>query len=206
MTPPANVPFDEFQEFLKRIQVLRMSNSAVNMNALDNIGETVPTNGSYQSQQRPTADVTHQHHSAPEILRRNESSDNWDGYMESDGVTSTEPSWEYDRNVASTSTFHQQPAMTSIKVTVGIDEDLKMILEMDPSIVDLGGTTVEEPKIIGLPPITGGYGILGFCWMLFSRYDSQQQCYTVFVIVKRKHILNVYLGYLGISMVVSDLH
>lgn len=176
MTPPANVPYDEFQEFLKRIQVLRMSNSTVAMNALDNIEQTVPanTNGSYQPQQRTAHDIYHnvQHHSAPEVLHsqinnRNDISDNWEGFMESqtDGVTADAnimESWQYDRNVASTSTFQQQqqqpqPIMTSIKVTVGIDEDLKMILEMDPSIVDLGGTTVEEPKIIGLPPITGGY-------------------------------------------------
>lgn len=48
-------------------------------------------------------------------------------------------------------------SMKSIKVTVGIDEDLKMILEMDPSIVDLGGRpTVDDRKFFGLPPITGG--------------------------------------------------
>lgn len=50
-------------------------------------------------------------------------------------------------------------SMKSIKVTVGIDEDLKMILEMDPSIVDLGGTPtveVDDSKFYHLPPITGG--------------------------------------------------
>lgn len=51
--------------------------------------------------------------------------------------------------------------LTQIKVNVGIDEDLKMILEMDPSLVD--GTEMEKavetsshvvdcPKILGLPP------------------------------------------------------
>lgn len=51
-------------------------------------------------------------------------------------------------------------AMKSIKVTVGIDEDLKMILEMDPSIVDLGGTPtygdVDDRNFSRLPPLTGG--------------------------------------------------
>lgn len=36
--------------------------------------------------------------------------------------------------------------LSDIKVTVGIDEDLRMILEMDPSIVDLGA------DIIGCTP------------------------------------------------------
>lgn len=51
--------------------------------------------------------------------------------------------------------------LTQIKVNVGIDEDLKMILEMDPSLMD--GTEMEKaveqsshvvdcPKILGLPP------------------------------------------------------
>ncbi|XP_037044431.1 transcription factor E3 isoform X2 [Bradysia coprophila] len=51
-------------------------------------------------------------------------------------------------------------SMKSIKVTVGIDEDLKMILEMDPSIVDLGGTPtfgdVDDRNFSRLPPLTGG--------------------------------------------------
>lgn len=45
----------------------------------------------------------------------------------------------------------------SIQVMVGIDEDLKMILEMDPEIVDLGGLekSTAEPKVMGLPPLSG---------------------------------------------------
>lgn len=45
----------------------------------------------------------------------------------------------------------------NIQVMVGIDEDLKMILEMDPEIVDLGGLEkpTAEPKVMGLPPLSG---------------------------------------------------
>lgn len=45
----------------------------------------------------------------------------------------------------------------NIQVMVGIDEDLKMILEMDPEIVDLGALekTTAEPKVMGLPPVSG---------------------------------------------------
>lgn len=56
--------------------------------------------------------------------------------------------------------------LSNIKVTVGIDEDLQMILEMDPSIVDLGVDVIgctpatispsHTPKAYGLPPILGG--------------------------------------------------
>ncbi|KRK05015.1 uncharacterized protein Dyak_GE14571, isoform E [Drosophila yakuba] len=49
--------------------------------------------------------------------------------------------------------------MTNIRVTVGIDKDLEMILEMDPSIVDLGDISIAEtaePRIVGLPPLSGG--------------------------------------------------
>lgn len=64
-----------------------------------------------------------------------------------------------DRTTLSNDMSESELSMKSIKVTVGIDEDLKMILEMDPSIVDLGGTpTVEvnDRNFFHLPPITGG--------------------------------------------------
>lgn len=56
---------------------------------------------------------------------------------------------------------HQsEKELTQIQVNVGIDEDLKMILEMDPSLMDEtldkavepSTTVVECPKILGLPP------------------------------------------------------
>lgn len=64
-----------------------------------------------------------------------------------------------DRNkLLSNEMSDAEMSMKSIKVTVGIDEDLKMILEMDPSIVDLGGTPVDvdDRKLFRLPPLTGG--------------------------------------------------
>lgn len=54
--------------------------------------------------------------------------------------------------------------MRNVRVSLGIDEDLRMILEMDPSIIDLGNTNVEDysPQnylhvLSGLPPKSGGY-------------------------------------------------
>lgn len=71
---------------------------------------------------------------------------------------------------------------SNIKVTVGIDEDLQMILEMDPSIVDLGVDVIGctpaaitqspciTPKTFGLPPITGGYVFIASSFRRF--YDD----------------------------------
>lgn len=55
--------------------------------------------------------------------------------------------------------------MRNVRVNLGIDEDLQMILEMDPSIIDLGISSnvqdypspKEPDKIIGRPPKSGGY-------------------------------------------------
>lgn len=58
--------------------------------------------------------------------------------------------------------------LSNIKVTVGIDEDLQMILEMDPSIVDLGidandcgptssiASPLATPKMNRWSPISAG--------------------------------------------------
>ena len=55
---------------------------------------------------------------------------------------------------------HDEMEMTQIQVNVGIDEDLKMILEMDPSLMDMTlekavepkSHVVDCPKVLGLPP------------------------------------------------------
>lgn len=52
-----------------------------------------------------------------------------------------------------------EDAPSTVKVQVGIDDDLQMILDLDPSIVDLGSTptiTITDQTVTGLPPITGG--------------------------------------------------
>lgn len=52
--------------------------------------------------------------------------------------------------------------MRNLRVHFGIDEDLKLILDMDPSIIDLGVPNMKDyfPKthrVVGLPPKSGGY-------------------------------------------------
>lgn len=52
--------------------------------------------------------------------------------------------------------------MRNLRIHFGIDEDLKMILEMDPSIIDLGVPNMRDyspnpHRVVGLPPKSGGY-------------------------------------------------
>jgi hypothetical protein len=69
------------------------------------------------------------------------------------------PSLNYE-NAPTTRRSRNDKELTQIQVNVGIDEDLKMILEMDPSLMDEtldkavepSTTVVEGPKILGLPP------------------------------------------------------
>lgn len=66
-----------------------------------------------------------------------------------------------EKDLVSTEGFmiNKKPNSANVRVNVGIDKDLEMILEMDPSIVDLGdigaGETT-EPRVVGLPPLSGG--------------------------------------------------
>lgn len=60
----------------------------------------------------------------------------------------------------------------TVKVQVGIDDDLQMILDLDPSIVDMGSTptiTISDQTVTGLPPITGGY-VLFFCLFVYKSF------------------------------------
>lgn len=71
---------------------------------------------------------------------------------------------------------------TTVRVNIGIDEDLKMILDMDPSIIDVATDNerqqqqVSPPspplppplppppdKVVGLPPRAGGYDFVMPC-------------------------------------------
>lgn len=70
----------------------------------------------------------------------------------------------------------------TVRVNIGIDEDLKMILDMDPSIIDVVADNerrhqqVSPPspprppplppppdKVVGLPPRAGGYDLVVLC-------------------------------------------
>lgn len=104
---------------------------------------------------------------SPTIIENLESADNY--FMPTPIEVGVEPSMlmELDEKdaiamkgsptIAKRSNFNSNSA--NIRVNVGIDKDLEMILEMDPSIVDLGdisaGETTES-RVVGLPPLAGG--------------------------------------------------
>ncbi|XP_022217429.1 microphthalmia-associated transcription factor isoform X3 [Drosophila obscura] len=125
--------YQEFQEFVRRVQTLQMS----------------PTEDSEKEYTDYTANPSTDSSSfaievgvEPSML------------MELDEIDSVVPlSGPSTRDSQTKST-----TTTNIRVTVGIDKDLEMILEMDPSIVDLGDISTEttEPRIVGLPPLSGG--------------------------------------------------
>lgn len=48
----------------------------------------------------------------------------------------------------------------NVRVNVGIDEDLRMILELDPDIIDLGSSLTKPVDILsGFPPFPGGLAV-----------------------------------------------
>lgn len=79
--------------------------------------------------------------------------------MTNDACDHQLPSPNYE-SASSSRRRQNKNELTQIQVNVGIDEDLKMILEMDPSLMDetldkadaASTTVVECPKILGLPP------------------------------------------------------
>lgn len=51
-----------------------------------------------------------------------------------------------------------QKTAGNVKVNVGIDEELKMILDLDPDIIDLGSSLTKPVDILsGFPPFSGGW-------------------------------------------------
>jgi hypothetical protein len=71
------------------------------------------------------------------------------------------PSPNFQQQQQQRNNYNLDQEMTQIKVNVGIDEDLKMILEMDPSLMDetldkafepSSMNVVDCPKVLGLPP------------------------------------------------------
>ncbi|KRF85374.1 microphthalmia-associated transcription factor isoform X2 [Drosophila virilis] len=132
ISPLSEERIKEFQEFLRRVQTLQMSPIQMDPNG-------------YPEQEQQLAPRGQQYNQSP-----------------TDVEVGVEPStlMELDEPDDKRPSSNQKPmSTTNIRVTVGIDKDLEMILEMDPSIVDLGDITVSETRenrVMGLPPVTGG--------------------------------------------------
>lgn len=134
ISPLSEERLQEFQEFLRRVQTLQMSPIQMDPNG-------------YPEQEQQLAQAPRGQQYNPLIA---------------DIEVGVEPStlMELDELDDKRPSSNQKPiSTTNIRVTVGIDKDLEMILEMDPSIVDLGDITVSETResrVMGLPPVTGG--------------------------------------------------
>ncbi|KAH8403614.1 hypothetical protein KR222_009338 [Zaprionus bogoriensis] len=127
----------EFQKFLRRIQTLHMSPNDLEMNPLIDAGSAAIINYNYRL---PSAIEVGEE---PSML------------MELDKSDSMAKAVEEEPPITNTTMTNS----TNIRVNVGIDKDLEMILEMDPSIVDLSDIATRdttEPRILGLPPLSGG--------------------------------------------------
>ncbi|XP_004518596.1 putative uncharacterized protein DDB_G0279653 isoform X2 [Ceratitis capitata] len=156
-TTPDNLR--EFQEFLQRIQTLKMSSS--NTQAAYKITDSKENNSSNVSEEMRKANelkIT-----APifgiEVGVEPTASMDFDDVDSERPETIICPSQGEQAPSTISSISNKNNSEDNIRVTVGIDKDLEMILEMDPSIVDLGDIAVTEPvepRVIGLPPSTGG--------------------------------------------------
>lgn len=161
---PSSDNLTEFQDFLQRIQTLQMTTIK------DNLNQSI-ANKKNQKMSDPNAvdamlgiEVGVEPYALMDFDEaNNDIAEPRIGYTHIEQTLKNE-----EQNVLSH--FHSALAISSngdnkqsegnVRVTVGIDKDLEMILEMDPSIVDLGDIAVTEPvepKVIGLPPSTGGW-------------------------------------------------
>lgn len=139
---------EEFQEFLRRVQVLQMSSMDANGDR-DMIRSNAERNPLIEVGVEPSTlmeldEINASSAIEEEPIIRNRNSN-----------TNRETRSNHSNSNANTNTS----STTNIRVTVGIDKDLEMILEMDPSIVDLGDIAVRETtdtRVVGLPPLTGG--------------------------------------------------
>lgn len=171
---------EEFSDVINSIQFLHMSKN--DMNVTTNSNES-----SQQVQQQPVnqmnynSDINNDNiffYEDPQSVGSDSQSSDMEvnnNHMENDknllnnGVDKQDHS-DYEKTITNGSQFGEylltslrNEELRNIQVNVGIDEDLKMILEMDPSLVDDLDTgldacanIVDDPKITGLPPITGG--------------------------------------------------
>lgn len=159
---------DVFCDMLNSINFLNMSKTATE----DGTGMNYGDSGFNSGAEMNTDNIFFYEDSCPSITSVNIKAEDQDGNLHSNFACDHElPSPNYvnlssavplSSTSSSSSGRHskREKEFTQIQVNVGIDEDLKMILEMDPSLMD--GTiekavessshVVDGPKILGLPP------------------------------------------------------
>lgn len=145
---------DEFQAFVARVKQLHMSRSADDT-VLSH--EKASRKMAAANEERAALAAKSLDQSQPALLRPATELPSA-GSTAISSVEMPEEDAQRRANVIHNAADKELQRTKNIRVTVGIDEDLKMILEMDPEIVDLGDTTYTSasPKILGLPPLSGG--------------------------------------------------
>lgn len=146
---------DEFQAFVARVKQLHMSRSADDT-VLSH--EKASRKMAAANEERAALAAKSLDQSQPALLRPATELPSAGSTTISSSVEMPDEDAQRRANVIHNAADKELQRTKNIRVTVGIDEDLKMILEMDPEIVDLGDTTYTSasPKILGLPPLSGG--------------------------------------------------
>lgn len=133
---------DDFQVFLQRVRLMRQAS----------LPHQVAPSGD-----TPAADETmcvdEEAEDVAQIVQQQQQEQPQATPVQNDDATTTAK----EEAAASSAVVAPSVVGGMVKVTVGIDEDLRLILEMDPSIVDLGGQWAQpSTRVLGLPPISGG--------------------------------------------------
>lgn len=154
---------DVFCDMINSIQFLNMSKAKTDDGANVNFGDSGFNSGAEMN----SDNIFFYEDSCPSLqscldmkTTSDEQSSNMDPRINRDHQLPS-PNYEQSSAVAPINHRNQhEKELTQIQVNVGIDEDLKMILEMDPSLMDVtlekavepSSHVVDCPKILGLPP------------------------------------------------------
>jgi hypothetical protein len=148
---------DTFCEMINSIQFLNMSKAGSHEGMHANFNDSGFNSGAEMN----TDNIFFYEDSCPSLSSINMVNNDEAGNMMTSKETCDHqlPSPGYE-GASSSRRSENKNELTQIQINVGIDEDLKMILEMDPSLMDETldkaveplTTVVECPKILGLPP------------------------------------------------------
>lgn len=149
---------DVFCDMINSIQFLNMSKAGADEGAHVNYSDSGFNSGAEMN----SDNIFFYEDSCPSLtscINMANNSDDNGNFMTNEACDQQLPSPNYE-NAPVNRRSQKEKELTQIQVNVGIDEDLKMILEMDPSLMDEtldkavepSTTVVECPKILGLPP------------------------------------------------------
>lgn len=157
---------DVFCDMINSIQFLNMSKSTADDGAHINYGDSGFNSGAEMN----SDNIFFYEDSCPSLTScinmsnnaaTDDDHDDGGNFMQHRTCDQQIPSPNYENASSSAGSINQsEKELKQIKVNVGIDEDLKMILEMDPSLMDetldkaveTPSSVVECSKDIGLPP------------------------------------------------------